>query len=265
MKSHMTFPAAFTQLFALLICLMASISSAASPVAPECQTLAYESGLSLQSCNSGIQSQRWMKLSVKRSKLESTTVNAIFSAQREIWDRVWVSDGSGQLSSEAQKTLQRWILNPSLGIKNSGFVPLLDVLGSFLQPGVRLEPFDRKMSPNFRQNQWDSNAFGSWTPICEAVGTTRLASFYLKGDSLRVPQLIDLPVGEPETMCRGRCGWGCAQDGLQIRHNQYTQECFNHDACHWIHHKQMGVCADAFWAAAASYVFAPDCPIRSAN
>ena len=253
--------ASLTGFFASVLCLL--VSSSAFAAATDCRTLSDTPNLKLQSCNPGVQEQRWMKLTAKNQNASATVVNATFSANHKIWDRVWISEGSTQLSKTTQKALKHLVLQPTPELQKSGFVPLLDVLGNFLKPESRLENFDRRTSQNLRGNRWDENAFGTWTPICEAIGTSHLASFFLKGDGMHVPQLIDLPVGEPETQCRGRCGWGCAQNGLQVRHNQYTQECFNHDACHWIHHEQLGVCADAFWAAAASYAFAPDCPIHS--
>ncbi len=67
-------------------------------------------------------------------------------------------------------------------------------------------------------------------------------------------------VGDPQTQCIGRCGFGCPKK--KTHPTQYTQECLNHDLCHRQTGENLGICSPHFWRAVDSYLFAPNCVIK---
>lgn len=104
-------------------------------------------------------------------------------------------------------------------------------------------------SPVFKAQFWDDSG-GGYTMLCEEVGTEWDAMYRV----LDVDIIKTVIIGQPETDCYGRCGFGCGTP-------TYTQECLNHDACHRDTGENLGVCADYFWAAADGYLWAPPCDI----
>lgn len=99
--------------------------------------------------------------------------------------------------------------------------------------------------------RWGDFGFSSYTMICEYVGQ-ELDALYTILDVDLVERYI---VGDPETSCYGRCGFGCGGSPI------YTQECLNHDACRRSTGENLGICSDYFWAAADGYLWAPSCDL----
>jgi hypothetical protein len=183
------------------------------------------------------------------------------------WQRLWFSEGSQSLTALQQMVLRNALL---VGLEHYLVTPsrpspnemdraklVVDFLANFLQAGTVLPPFDRSVDlPKSARGSviGSEMKWYKWNSICSSVGQPHEATFTIE-DEIKTVTMV---VGEIETKCRGRCGTGCGQYG-QWRHNQYTQECFNHDACHSTTGEQLGPCAEAFWAATASYTSAPDC------
>ncbi len=127
----------------------------------------------------------------------------------------------------------------------------LKFAADFLPPNEIIEPYeDLKISTPFAPKMWEM----SWTPLCDYLGKRTQAVFSVGNNNLNVRAVV----GSPRSGCRGRCGTQCEQWG-QHRKNQYTQECFDHDACRDITGTNLGECSDEFWAAAPGYTWAEDC------
>ena len=205
-------------------------------------------------------SQRQVRVSARENGIIRTQIEADFALSSQVWRKIRVTQGDGRFTVDDQRRLREFN-SPSLEVS-----AILSILANFLEPNVAVENFDaneleyRKRLKRDFFSTTESNAFGSWTPICSLMGTMLVATYGGLEEGEGAPHQSIWPVGDYKTKCKGRCGWGCQQVVPQHRSNQYTQECFNHDVCHAETGKQLGPCADAFWAAAASYAFAPDCP-----
>lgn len=128
----------------------------------------------------------------------------------------------------------------------------------------------------------DIICFRGFTPICDEIGGTGVATYKLKrvihNDPVQIGPVCYMPPA------KGRCGAGAGPDpavGLQQR---FTQECLNHDQCcaatkDRILCKKIGrikICANVcgrsgkecmneFKAACNGFFFAPDCGTTAGN
>ncbi len=228
-------------------------------------------------------------LLIRKKHLDSTTalitidllksnkqISATFPtgiARSRLWTRLWFSKGAAQLSRMEQLAVRK-SFDSQFALRIPGATPVLsatvstesefansksvvDFLANFMPIGETLEPFDSNVNlPRGFAEQYTPRAFENrFTMICDSIGKIKTAS-YTEVDDTVVSK--DVVVGALDSQCRGRCGAGCDQAG-QWRHNQYTQECLNHDLCHNATGSQLGPCKYMFWEAAAGYLFAPDC------
>lgn len=242
----------------------AGASDEVAPLAQDstCETFYEASQLLIRACAISITPVRERLDVFVNFPLSNKTVTAEFNPRsaEKFWNRLWFSAGETFLSKDEQalliEALEAWGPSPTLPPRSQDAFEkarsVAEFLAEFLEPESRLEPFDRQADTHLPTlNQYLFN----WTPICDRIGHTQLASYTAADQSVQV----DLLVGDPATSCRGRCGWGC-EPWYQWSKNQYTQECLNHDACHDAIGTQLGECKDEFWAAAASYTLAPSCP-----
>lgn len=220
-----------------------------------CEPVAQRGGILVEEC--ALTSQEvWARVTVAgRARRQKPTVfNALFGSKSPLWKRVWISEGEGRLTIEEQESLRLLLATSSPRFARSSASSFVDLLANFLAPDTALENFDAQT----QGARWQADFSRRWTMICEFIGHPRVATYTLR-DSARSTRSSTWIVGDPESGCRGRCGFGCGQAIPQWRSKQYTQECLNHDACHSETGAQLGVCASAFWSATASYLFAPNC------
>ena len=92
--------------------------------------------------------------------------------------------------------------------------------------------------------------------ICNLVGTSRYAFW----DAYGVAKYKLFTVGG-HGVCKGHCGIGCptVMPGGGFVYN-YTQDCFNHDACHTEEGSQLGECRDEYIAAIDDFFSIITCP-----
>ena len=206
-------------------------------------------------------------------------VSAIFSAgesQDRLWQKLWFSKGSALLSKSEQtelrasfdrsiSTLKATDTTRSRSQADSDLArsqALVDFLANFLPADEKLQPFDRNviLPTGFLVQYRTIYALDrKYTMLCDSIGKVRTATVT---DASANAFSKDVVVGAIDSNCRGRCGTACEQAG-QWRHNQYTQECLNHDVCHDTTGSQLGPCENMFWKAAPGYVFAPDCTVKA--
>jgi hypothetical protein len=250
-------------LFASLVCVLIARVAEAAPNKGSAETLSCaranggDNLLIVEVCETSARENLVRVKSFATTGRLKTEVNALYLKGEPIWDRVWISSGLGRFTAREQTRLSRLAIEAPEVLVKSNTLSFISLLADFLAPETSIENFDSAMMPSASARVWGSNITGTWTPICEFIGQTRLAQYTLPNDP--VPHVSLWPVGEPATYCKGRCGWGCAQTIPQHKRSQYTQECFDHDVCYSETGALLGVCKQTFWIAAASYVFAPNC------
>lgn len=255
----------------------ASATSVHTPTEMTCQLANHgDDSLTIEVCNYSTSEYlvrvRTFDRSPKSLGVVRTEVNALYTKGNQIWNRVWISQGEGSFTAREQNYLREIVAKAPTVLVDSHTLAFLSLLSDFLTPDTPIENFDAATEspgslPRVWSTEWTTarttNAFGSWTPICELIGRPLIAQYVLPGAEDKAPSTSVWTVGDPATYCKGRCGWGCAQKIPQRSKNQYTQECFDHDACYSDTGALLGVCKKTFWIAAASYVFAPNCPQSS--
>ena len=125
---------------------------------------------------------------------------------------------------------------------------LLSFAAQFVEPGFRVPDQDLTALAKASAGRLTS----ATTMICDRLTKPQRATFTAAGQAWQ--QIV--VVGSDG--CMGKCGVGCAPDGLWYQ-GQYTQECLNHDACATFTKDNMGDCQDEFWAAAGGFLNGPSC------
>lgn len=176
-----------------------------------------------------------------------TSKNSVESA----WFYVYENEKK-QFTTAEKKALKKWIEeNPDAFIEASHSVQrFLSFILDFMPANEEVKDYQA----SFFESLVDDKPKNPFSMICEEIGKPRKTTFTRAKTDVEV----ELIVGQRGTKCRGRCGTGCWQFGQSMT-NQYTDECFTHDACTTTEGSILGECEDEFWAASDGYFDAPNC------
>lgn len=181
-----------------------------------------------------------------------TVLKALFAADNDkLWRRIWVASGNPVVNSDGQLALRRDVFKYGAQLLDPRAHAVVDFVANFSPAGTDLSVFDHAFTDQLIAEQ---NLTSMFTMICQEVGKVRTAAFALGQQDYK----MDFVVGDTTNGCPGRCGPDCHQP-YEWRKNQYTQECFIHDACSSLNGHWLGECSGYFLIAAIGYLLAPEC------
>lgn len=245
-----------TSLFALI--LLSISSNGAHAVPRSCATELRTQAVTAERCAIPELHQDVVNITVHRAGRSSrpTVIKALFlktssPAGQKLWSRLWVDSGPTTISTVEQDRLRKVVFESDRNRMDPGALAVLDFLANFVEPFHPIENFDRPGGPNL----YALSDYFTYTMICGSIGKPHEAIFTT--DVAFQHRHVSV-IGDTETRCQGRCGFGCPM-AYTWRSSQYTQQCLNHDACRELTGSNFDQCTDEYWSAAFGYLIAPDC------
>lgn len=212
-----------------------------------CPEVLRTSRVELREC-SPVASQREVSLTFQREGDEPVTMRAEFDLG--LSERMFrrFSGKETVLSAADLQALRAEVAGQDLSSLSVPARSLLDFATRFVEPGFRVKGKDLTAQLTASQHSLTAGT----TMICERLTKPTRAVFTARG------QVWQQTIVVGSDGCMGKCGPGCAPDGLWYQ-GQYTQQCLNHDACAVFTGDNMGDCSDEFWAAADGFLNGPSC------